>query len=72
MDVTTRFTDGDINIWKCRKVGTMDLEELIITMLDTIEEADDDGADEVVFRFNEKLIHEVAEAYREVEDIEIY
>lgn len=50
----------------------MDLEELIITMLDTIEEADDDGADEVVFRFNEKLIHEVAEAYREVEEIEIY
>lgn len=42
----------------------MDLEELIITMLDTIEE--------VVFRFNEKLIHEVAEAYREVEEIEIY
>lgn len=50
----------------------MDLEELIITMLDTIEEADDDGADEVVFRFNENLIHEVAEAYREVEEIEIY
>ena len=55
-----------------RKVGNMDLEELIITMLDTIEEADDDGADEVKFRFNEKLIHEVAEAYREVEEIEIY
>lgn len=55
-----------------RKVGTMDLEELIITMLDTIEEADDNGADEVVFRFNEKLIHKVAEAYREVEEIEIY
>ncbi len=55
-----------------RKVGTMDLEELIITMLDTIEEADDDGADEVVFTFNEKLIREVAEAYREVEEIEIY
>jgi hypothetical protein len=50
----------------------MDLEELIITMLDTIEEADDDGADEVVFRFNEKLIREIAEAYREVEEIEIY
>lgn len=50
----------------------MDLEELIITMLDTIEEADDDGADEVVFRFDKKLIREVAEAYREVEDIEIY
>jgi len=50
----------------------MDLEELIITMLDTIEEADDTEADEVVFRFNEKLIHEVAEAYREVEEIEIY
>lgn len=50
----------------------MDLEELIITMLDTIEEADDDGADEVVFTFNEKLIREVAEAYREVEEIEIY
>lgn len=55
-----------------RKVGTMDLEELIITMLDTIEEADDDGADGVVFHFNEKLIHEVAEAYREVEEIKIY
>lgn len=50
----------------------MDLEELIITMLDTIEEADDTEADEVTFRFNKDLIHEVAVAYREVEDIEIY
>ena len=50
----------------------MDHEELIISMLDAIEEADDTEADEVVFSFNEKLIHEVAEAYREVEEIEIY
>jgi hypothetical protein len=50
----------------------MDLEELIITMLDTIEEADDTEADEVVFRFNKEQIHEIAEAYREVEEIEIY
>lgn len=50
----------------------MDLETLIISMLDCIEEADDTEADEVVFRFNEKQIHEIAEAYREVEEIEIY
>ena len=50
----------------------MDLEELIISMLDTIEEADDIDADEVTFRFNKDLIKEVAEAYREVEWIEIY
>lgn len=50
----------------------MDIETLVVTMLDTIEEADDDGADEVVFRFNKDLIEEIAEAYREVEEIEIY
>ena len=50
----------------------MDIETLVITMLDTIEEADDTEADEVAFRFNKKLIHEIAEAYREVDDIEIY
>ena len=50
----------------------MDLEEMVIHMLDLIEEADDIEADEVVFRFNKKQMHEVAEAYREVEEIEIY
>lgn len=50
----------------------MDLEELIITMLDTIEEADDTDADEAIFRFNKDQIKEIAEAYREVEEIEIY
>lgn len=49
----------------------MDLEELVITMLDTIEEADDENADEIVFRFNRKQIHDIADAYKEVEDIEI-
>ena len=50
----------------------VDIESLVVTMLDTIEEADDTEADEVIFRFNKDQIHEVAEAYREVEDIEIY
>ncbi len=50
----------------------MDIETLVVTMLDTIEEADDTEADEVVFRFNKKMIHEITEAYKEVDWIEIY
>ena len=50
----------------------MDIERLVVTMLDTIDEACDDGADEVAFRFNKDQIEEIAEAYREVEWIEIY
>lgn len=50
----------------------MDLEELIFSMLDCIEEADDTGSDEVLFRFNKKHIHEIAEAYREIDGITVY
>jgi hypothetical protein len=50
----------------------MDIERLVVTMLDAIEEADDTDADGVVFRFNKDQIEEIAEAYREVEEIEIY
>ena len=50
----------------------MDIERLVVTMLDTIEEADDTDADEVTFRFNKDQIKVIAEAYKEVEWIEIY
>lgn len=49
----------------------MDIERLVVTMLDAIDEAYDDGADEVVFRFNKDQIEKIAFAYRDVEDIEI-
>ena len=50
----------------------MDIERLVVTMLDTIEEADDTDAVEVTFRFNKDQIKEIAEAYKKVEWIEIY
>ena len=50
----------------------VDIESLVVTMLDTIEEADDTDADEVIFRFNKDQIKVIAEAYKEVEWIEIY
>ena len=50
----------------------VDIEGLVVTMLDIIEEADDTDADEVTFRFNKDQIKEIAEAYKEVEWIEIY
>ena len=50
----------------------VDIEGLVVTMLDIIEEADDTDADEVTFRFNKDQIKVIAEAYKEVEWIEIY
>ena len=55
-----------------RWVNMVDIESLVVTMLDTIEEADDTDADEVIFRFNKDQIKVIAEAYKEVEWIEIY
>ena len=55
-----------------RWVNMVDIEELVEKLLDMIEEADVAEADELVIRFNKKQIHEAAEAYREVERIEIY
>ena len=55
-----------------RWVNIVDIEGLVVTMLDKIEEADDTDADKVIFRFNKDQIKEIAEAYKEVEWIEIY
>lgn len=50
----------------------VDIERLVVTMFEAIEEASDDDADEIVFRFNKNQIKEIAKAYKEVEWIEIY
>lgn len=49
----------------------MDLENLVIEILDSIKEADENGAEGIIVRFNKDQIHRIAEAYKEVEWIEI-
>lgn len=50
----------------------MDLENLVIEILDSIKEADENGAAGILVRFNKEQVHKIAEAYRNVDWIEIY